>query len=708
MAKSSASLNYEGPQALGHPKGLFYLFFAELWERFSFYGMRALLTLYMVNNLFKELADGEEISIGIYASYGALVYATPVIGGILADRFMGYRKSIMLGAVLMALGHFIMAFENEFFFFGALGLLIVGNGFFKPNISTMVGSLYKEGDTRRDAGFTIFYMGINVGAFLAPLVCGWLGETYGWHYGFGAAGVGMLAGLLFFWQGSRTGVFMDKGLQPEEWRDKKVAGTNVVNLIYVAAFLLVPIASILVRFNDLEVVGSDLMSVLLFTVLGAILLYLGFIIISSDKVTGQRLIVVIVLTLFITVFWSFFEQAGSSLTLFAERNVNLTFLNASQTNAINPGYIMILAIPFSLLWTFLDTKRLNPSTPVKFALGILQLGLGFLVFAYAATAMDSTGRVPFFYLAFGYFLITTGEMFISPIGLSKVTELSPAKITALMMGVYFLSSAFAHHIAGIIAKLTVEDTSNKTEYVEQSGFMVSFIEACTGQDQNKVGRFNHEYNKSIVAVLDTSMTNAARDKSTKALNTSQLEYPTVQEIDKLVEVVSSMSGVNENWAAAAPDKVEDAEELKPLVQTLRAKVDTLQPDRPKKLFFDYYAMNFEYNSSNTMQEADSAMIKGKTDEIEKMMKVAAKAEAVEKVKKYNQLKEEMISYDPNWAQNSITFVDKFNALKQSVGQVKSLATYVKVFAQITFFALAIALFAFILSPFLKKMMHGIK
>lgn len=692
---------------LGHPKGLFYLFFAELWERFSFYGMRALLTLYMVNELFKELADGEEVSIGIYASYGALVYATPVIGGIMADRFMGYRKSIMLGAVLMALGHFIMAFESEFFFFMALGLLIVGNGFFKPNISTMVGSLYKEGDKRRDAGFTIFYMGINVGAFLAPLICGWLGETYGWHYGFGAAGVGMLIGLLFFWQGGRAGVFMDKGLQPKEWKEKKVAGTNVVNLIYVAAFLLVPIASILVKFNDMDIAGSDLMSVLLFSVLAIIMAYLIYIIVTSDKVTGQRLIVVIVLTLFITVFWSFFEQAGSSLTLFAERNVNLTFLNASQTNSINPGYIMILAIPFSLMWTFLDTKKINPSTPIKFALGILQLGLGFLVFAWAAKSMDASGKVPFFYLALGYFLITTGEMFISPIGLSKVTELSPAKITALMMGVYFLSSAFAHHIAGIIAKLTVEDT-NQTEYVEKSGFMNNFIEFCTGEDQNKVGRFSYDYNKSVMAVLDTSMTNAAMDKATHRVDPSKVDYPTNAELDQVVATVQTMSGVNEKWAVAAPDKVEQAKALKPIANAIRAKVDTLDPNKPKGLFFSYYAGNFALNTSSTMKEAYDFLAEGKQDKIDDMLKVASKVEAVEKAKKFRALEAEMKSYDATWAESSMQFVDKFNGLKDSVGTVKGLSTYVKVFSQITFFAVLIALIAFLLSPFLKRMMHGIK
>lgn len=217
----------EGPEMFGHPKGLFYLFFAELWERFSFYGMRALLVLYMVNDLFVNLANPDAIAFGIYAAYGALVYATPVIGGMVADRLIGFRRAIMLGAILMALGHFALAVEQPLFFYGALALLIVGNGFFKPNISTLVGTLYREGDPRRDAGFTIFYMGINIGAALSPLVCGWLGAEFGWHYGFGAAGVGMLIGLIFFWNGARSGVFGDRGLPPNpEALREKVAGIS--------------------------------------------------------------------------------------------------------------------------------------------------------------------------------------------------------------------------------------------------------------------------------------------------------------------------------------------------------------------------------------------------------------------------------------------------------------------------------------------------
>ena len=481
-------------QLFGHPKGLFYLFFAELWERFSYYGMRALLMLYMVNEFFTYITDEayrEEMSFGIFAAYGSLVYATPVLGGMIADKFIGFKKSIMLGGILMALGHFFMAFYfksdvlgfevssiNHFFFYAALALLIVGNGFFKPNISTMVGRLYPEGDNRRDSGFTIFYMGINSGAFLAPLVCGWLGYEFGWHYGFGAAGVGMIAGLLVFMKGMNDGVFGDNGQQPKEYKEKKMYGIRTDYFFYLVAALMVPIAAFLVKYNAMEVLGGMHLHSSLLSLLGVVILgILAKKMMELSKIEVFRLLSVLVLTLLITVFWSFFELAGTAITLFAERNVNLTLLNASQTNAINPGYIIFLAIPFSMMWVYLSKTQRNPTTPNKFALGILQLGLGFLVFAMSAQYMDAAGRTPFMFLMVGYLLLTTGELFISPIGLSKVTELSPKSMTAFMMGVYFLSSSYAHYISGAIAKLT---TANEVGVIPEPGFMTSIIEKVTG------------------------------------------------------------------------------------------------------------------------------------------------------------------------------------------------------------------------------------
>jgi POT family proton-dependent oligopeptide transporter len=481
-------------QILGHPKGLFYLFFAELWERFSYYGMRALLTLYMVKEFFYWMTDEayrEEVSFGIFAAYGSLVYATPVLGGMIADRYIGFKKSIMLGGILMALGHFFMAFYfdkgvlgfdtislNNFFFYAALALLIVGNGFFKPNISTMVGRLYPEGDNRRDSGFTIFYMGINAGAFLAPLVCGWLGYAYGWHYGFGAAGVGMIAGLIVFMRGMNNGAFGANGDQPEAYVQKKMYGIRTDYFFYIVALAMVPISAFLVKNNAMEVfdglqLHSSILSLLGIVILGVIVKKMTIL----SKVEIFRLVSILVLTLLITVFWSFFELAGTAITLFAERNVNLSLMNASQTNAINPGYIIFLAIPFSMMWVYLSKTQRNPITPIKFALGILQLGLGFIVFAMSAQFMDDAGKTPFMFLMIGYLLLTTGELFISPIGLSKVTELSPKSMTAFMMGVYFLSSSYAHYISGVIAKLT---TTPESGIIPEPGFMTTMIETVTG------------------------------------------------------------------------------------------------------------------------------------------------------------------------------------------------------------------------------------
>ena len=498
-------------ELFGHPKGLFYLFFAELWERFSYYGMRALLTLYMVNEFFSWMTDEayrEEVSFGIFAAYGSLVYATPVLGGMIADKFIGFKKSIMLGGILMALGHFFMAFYfdkglfgfdatsiNNFFFYAALALLIIGNGFFKPNISSMVGRLYPEGDDRRDSGFTIFYMGINAGAFLAPLACGWLGYEFGWHYGFGAAGVGMIVGLLVFMKGMNDGIFGDNGNQPTEYVEKKMYGLRTDYFFYLVAVLMVPVAAFLVKNNAMEVLEGMALHSSILSLLGIIIL--GIIakkMTELSKMEIFRLISVLVLTLLITVFWSFFELAGTAITLFAERNVNLTLLNASQTNAINPGYIIFLAIPFSMMWVYLSKNQRNPITPIKFALGILQLGLGFLVFAMSAQFMDDVGKTPFMFLMIGYLLLTTGELFISPIGLSKVTELSPKSMTAFMMGVYFLSSSYAHYISGAIAKLT---TSTEAGIAPEPGFMTSMIEKVTGF----VGATTTSTSESVLSLL---------------------------------------------------------------------------------------------------------------------------------------------------------------------------------------------------------------
>ncbi len=435
------------PAKQNHPRGLYILFFAELWERFSFYGMRALLTLYMV----KELIYADEKAYGVYGAYGALVYTAPVLGGLIADKLLGHRKAIQLGAIIMAMGHFTMAFNTETTFYIALALLIIGNGFFKPNISSLLGKLYEEDDPRRDGGFTIFYMGINMGALLAPLACGTIGELYGWHYGFGLAGIGMLAGLLVFRLGEKR--LGEKGLPPDDEKLKKSIGFgfNCHRLIILLSFLTVPLFAMLVNQNQMM---SYILGFTGLVMLGS----LFWNALQSGQVERERVFVILILTFFSMLFWSFFEQAGSSLTLFTDRNVDRNLLGweipASLFQSVNPAFIIFLAPLFSWLWISLSRVRREPSTPMKFVLGMVQLGLGFWVFVLGATFAGEDGIVPMFFLLAGYFLHTTGELCLSPVGLSMVTKLAPGQIVGFVMGTWFLSSAFAHHIAGIIAKLT--------------------------------------------------------------------------------------------------------------------------------------------------------------------------------------------------------------------------------------------------------------
>ncbi|MDY8134280.1 oligopeptide:H+ symporter [Aquimarina sp. 2201CG5-10] len=455
-------------ELFGHPKGLLYLFFAELWERFSFYGMKALLVLYMT----KHLLYTDKQSFGVMAAYMSLVYVTPMIGGIVADKYIGYRKSIVLGGVLMALGHFFLTIELPVFFYGSLALIIVGNGFFKPNISTMVGTLYKEGDKRRDSGFTIFYLGINLGGAIAPLMCAWLAELYGWHYGFLLAGIGMIVGLLVFRGGVNKQVFGDKGLVPDPISyEKKTFGFNKGQLIGLLALISVPVFALIVRFNEFEHYLVWIASIFL-------LVYIGYILKTVTSKERGRLLVAVYFTALYAAFAAVFEQAGSSITLFADRNVNLIGINAAQTNSINSTWIVLLAIPFAMLWTFLSKRKINPSSPVKFGLGMLFLGLGFVVFGMSAQELDAFARTPMFYLILGYFVLTVGELFLSPIGLSKITELSPVKYITFIMGVWFSANFYGHFFAGKIANLTTVKEGESSVFSE--GFFGLITETITG------------------------------------------------------------------------------------------------------------------------------------------------------------------------------------------------------------------------------------
>ena len=474
------------PQELfGHPKGLFYLFFAELWERFSFYGMRALLTLYMVNEMFAAFNERDTIALGIYASYGMLVYASPAIGGVIADRLLGFRRSIMIGAVFFTLGHLVLAVEHPVFFYAALALLIVGNGMFKPNISSFVGTLYEKGDIRRDQGFYMFYIGINIGAAVAPILCGWLGATYGWHYGFGAAAIGMFSGLIVFWRGIKNNVFGDHGLPPEDSKlDEKVIGIKKKHLVPIGALLLVPVIAVLIHAGDfiLDLFGQVMFEGTVVSFIFNILIVgvIGYFIWMFMQVSGKergQLFMILYMTLLMTIFWAFYELTGSLITLFAHRNVNLVLFTPAGTNGITAIYVILLAMPFSALWIFLNKRKLNPRTPYKFAYGLSSIGAGFYLMAQSVHYADNTGRVPFVFMLGGYLLFVIGELMMSPVGLSKITELAPKKFTGFMMGIWFLSSAYAFNIGGVIGRAMAINTDSATDisgfdslYVYTEGF----------------------------------------------------------------------------------------------------------------------------------------------------------------------------------------------------------------------------------------------
>lgn len=682
-------MNNVGPEPqretlFGHPVGLFTLFFAEMWERFSYYGMRALLVFYMTKGF---LGYGDSDAYAVYGAYTALVYMTPFFGGMLADRLLGARRAVVLGGLLMAAGHLMMTVENNFGIFAALALLIAGNGFFKPNISVIVGTLYAEGSPKRDGGFTIFYMGINLGAAMSPLLCGFIGETYGWHLGFGLATIGMMtgvavfvapiivtqilialgviaatAGLLIFHPDNllstvinvfvatslvaagivalvalgRGGLPKEAGAPPDCQLLRRSVG-NFISLewvVYLGTFIAIPVFALLVsgfapftenqrgvtlipeaivkrlastsvlhgelkaledavrsqhqatigqlgerlenahneqRLDDTQYGGlkevvdlavgnqwqeaaariaevrgrfpprpiQGILAVVLHEAsrpAGLVLMlsgvlalaYLLFETFRLDTIPRQRMYVVLILTFFSMLFWAFFEQAGISLNLFADRNVDRVFedrriteseigttiriqptqeqlgyrnrddsfalsalnelrqkneqnpnfaidwtvapdnvtmggmgiadrideIPASTFQAVNPIYILVFGLFFTALWGFLGSRGMEPSTPVKFSLGLLQLGLGFGAFWYGAQTATERGMVHLGWLILGYMLHTTGELCLSPVGLSMVTKLAPARLVSTMMGTWFLATAFSQFLAAIISQFT--------------------------------------------------------------------------------------------------------------------------------------------------------------------------------------------------------------------------------------------------------------
>ncbi len=513
----------------GHPKGLAILFFTEMWERFSYYGMRALLVLYLT----KHFLFSDERSAVMYGAYTALVYVMTIIGGTLADRYLGQRKAVTFGAILLVMGHFGMAFEGSgskelltyqgqeyqvtldgrasdanqiivsssgqsiiSFDDGAenmlindpaavglpaaipvsdyetriekdplfvnilylsLALIIAGVGYLKANISTIVGSLYGIGDKRRDSGFTIFYMGINLGAFSSSLACGYLGIKYGWAYGFGLAGIGMLLGLLIFLWGQK---YLGGRADPpsaEKLKEKVFGPINVEQACYLAGIGIIAVAMLLVKNAQLIpdwFVGSLGVAIFLFLVSYAFAKLAG-----NER---KRMFAAIYFVLAQMPFWALFEQAGSSLTLFTDRLVDKTIFGMSVPTpvfqSLNAGFIFIFAPIIAWLWIWLEKRHLNPSTPVKFAMGVFMAGLGFLALVAGMKASGNSGMTAVGFIFLIYWIHTMGELMLSPVGLSAVTKMAPAKVVGMTMGSWFLYSGLSNYLAGVIARTTGAET----------------------------------------------------------------------------------------------------------------------------------------------------------------------------------------------------------------------------------------------------------
>lgn len=506
------------------PRALIVLFFTEMWERFSYYGMRALLVLYLIQQLFQNLETSKTVAYGIFAAYGSLVYASPFIGGLIADKFLGHRKAVIWGATMMAIGHFLMAIENEMFLYLALSFLIVGNGFFKPNMPIILSGLYEENDPRRDGGFTIYYMSVNLGAFFSPILCGIVGETYGWHYGFTIAGIGMLAGLFIFLKfghiidyhenisaetGEKTLEYRPLGGVPDkESLVQKFCGLSKEIWIYALCVISTFGISLLIK-------HYEIMSYVIFPLSLAILGFIFVIALRSSKVERDRLFVILILLLFITLFWTFFEQAGSSLTLYASENVNRNFFGsvipASLFQSVNPMFILIFASPLSILWMQLAQRKKEPSTPIKFAMGILLLSIGFLLLGFAPRFLSfetivenntilKIAAVPAIFLVLSYMFQTLGELCLSPIGLSMVSRLAPPKIVGMVIGAWYLSSSLAFQVGGWIANLTTDessyeiaDNSENTETIDESTASYTAILAGENSQQALQTALNKNY-----------------------------------------------------------------------------------------------------------------------------------------------------------------------------------------------------------------------
>jgi POT family proton-dependent oligopeptide transporter len=463
-----------------HPRGLYTLFFTEMWERFSYYGMRALLVLFMVDSVERGgMGLSDEIATAIYGLYTAAVYLACLPGGWLADRLLGAQKSVWYGGIVIAAGHFVLAIPRPEAFYIGLILVVLGTGLLKPNISAIVGELYPEGGARRDAGFTIFYMGINLGAAIGPLICSTLGEKMNWHYGFGAAGVGMVLGLIQF---RLTAVNLgEAGLHPGH--PHGLSRKESVGFIAALAIMVIVVALTLAGVIVLNPVTLA-RSTTTFIVAVAVL-YFAWVLLVLDLTPTEKRRVGVIIILFIAaaLFWAGFEQAGSSFNLFAERYTERALgsggyiVPAGWFQSLGPVFIITLAPIMAGLWVAMGRRGLNPSLPVKFGLGLLLLGLGFVVMAAGAKLLVTYQKVGASWLIATYFIHTVGELCLSPVGLSSVTKLSPKRLVGQMMGTWFLAASLGSLLAGLIAGEFKADAVDK---MSASYLQIVWVPAAVG------------------------------------------------------------------------------------------------------------------------------------------------------------------------------------------------------------------------------------
>ena len=455
----------ENNNTLSQPKSLRILFLTEMWERFSYYGMRALLVLYLVQSQGYSAFE----AMHIYAIYTGLVYLTPVIGGYLADHYLGQQKSILIGGITMMFGHLFMANPSTLNL--ALGLLIIGNGFFKPNISSLLGGFYLTNDARRDGGYSFFYVGINMGAFIAPLLIGYVGEVIDWHYGFVLAAVGMFMGLLHFSLNQKQIASDDltqrsRVLSYKEWCQ-----------VMALALLNIPIVLLVLTLHPLLTIYQNLIWLSIFLIVTYVVLKKRSLFQAVPSHDLKRIMYIAILSLFVIFFWVGFEQAGGSLTLFAHEKIDRQIMSfvipASFFQSVNPLIIIFLGPLMANIWLRIDRGKLRMSTPQKMGSGIMLLGLGFLLLSVVSQNQDS--KISLWWLVMVYFCHTLGELCLSPIGLSMVSKVSPKKLVSIMMGFWFLSSAIANYMAGRLPELLIYFHINLFSFLTATSLLAGLL-----------------------------------------------------------------------------------------------------------------------------------------------------------------------------------------------------------------------------------------